>query len=127
LACLGISLLEHDRIETAQGSASAIAGLATNSAALRPEPYAIADLHERLEVLARAAHALGKVQAAVAIREMIQMPATVSDADCPHFLEALQSRLRRLDRSLQEWRLDRYGPGDDPVAELQRILNRGAA
>jgi hypothetical protein len=127
LACLGISLLEHDRIETAQGCASAIADLATNSVALRPEPYAIADLHERLEVLARAAHALGKVQAAVAIREMIEMPATVSDADHPHFLEALQSRLRRLDRSLQEWRLDRYGPGDDPVAELQRILNRGAA
>jgi hypothetical protein len=127
LACLGISLFEHDRIETAQACASAIAGLATNSAALRPEPYAIADLHERLEVLARAAHALGKVQAAVAIREMIEMPATVSDADHPHFLEALQSRLRRLDRSLQEWRLDRYGPGDDPVAELQRILNRGAA
>jgi len=127
LACLGISLLEHDRIETAQGCASAIAGLATNSAALRPEPYAIADLHERLEVLARAADALGKAQAAVAIREQIQRPATVSAADWPHFLEACQTRLRQLDRGLQERRRDRYGPRDDPVAELQRILNRGAA
>jgi hypothetical protein len=126
LACLGISLLEHDRIETAQACASAIAGLATNSAALRPEPYALADLHERLEVLARAADALGKAQAAVAIRAMIQRPATVSDADWPHFLEARQTRLRQLDRSIRE-RRNRYGLRDDPVAELQRILNRGAA
>src|SRR5262249_51514854 len=50
LASLGINLLELDRSETAQSCASAIAGLATNSAALRPEPYALADLHERLEI-----------------------------------------------------------------------------
>jgi hypothetical protein len=125
LACLGISLLEHGRIETAQGCASAIAGLATNAAALQQEPYAIADLHIRLEVLARAAEALGKAQAAVAIREMIQRPATSSDADWPHFLEARQTRLRQLDRSLQERRRNRYGPRDDPVAELQRIQNTG--
>ena len=125
LACLGISLLEHDRIETAQACASAIAGLATTSAALRPEPYTIADLHQRLEVLARAADALGKVQAAVAIRAMIQRPATVTDADWPHFLEARQTRLMQLDRSLQERRRNRYGARDDPVAELQRIQNTG--
>jgi hypothetical protein len=125
LACLGISLLEHDRIESAQACASAIAGLATNSAALRPEAYAIADLHQRLEVLARAADALGKKQAAVAIRAMIQRPATVTDADWPHFLEARQTRLSQLDESLQERRRNRYGFRDDPVAELQRIQNTG--
>jgi hypothetical protein len=84
LACLSISLLEHDRIESAQGCASAIADLATNSAALRPEPYTLADLHKRLEVLARAADALGKAQAAVDIRAMIQRPAT----GAPNPLEA---------------------------------------
>jgi hypothetical protein len=122
LACLGISLLEHDRIESAQACASAIAGLATNGAALRPEPYAIADLHERLEVLARAADALGKRQAAVTIREMIQRPATVGDADWPNFKEARETRWRQLDECLKERRNPRYGPRDDPIFELQRIL-----
>jgi hypothetical protein len=123
LACLGISLLENDRIETAQACASAIARLATNSAALGdPEPYALADLHERLEILARAADALGKAQSAVNIREMIHRPATVDDADWPHFLEARQTRLRQLDRVLQEQRRNRYSPRDDSIFELQRIM-----
>jgi hypothetical protein len=122
LACLGIGLLKHDRIETAQACASSIARLATISAALQPEPYALADLHERLEVLARAADALGKAQAAVTIREMIQRPATVDDADWPRFLEARQTRFWQLDKHLQELRRNRYGPRDDPIFELQRIM-----
>jgi hypothetical protein len=122
LACLGISLLERDRRETALSCASAIAGLAINSAARRPDPYVLADLHERLEILARAAHALGKKQAAVTIREMVQRPATVSDADWPHFMEARQTRLWQLERSLQEPRRNRYGPRDDPIFALQRIM-----
>jgi hypothetical protein len=71
LACLGISLLEHDRIESAQACASAIAGLAANVAAQHPQPYIIADLHQRLEILARAADGLRKAPAAVTIRAMI--------------------------------------------------------
>jgi hypothetical protein len=126
LACLGISLLKHDRIETAQSCASAIAGLASNIAAVQPEPYALADLHERLEILARAADAFGRSEAGVAIRKMIERPASVSDADWPHFLEARRTRLEQLDDSLQE-RSRMYALDDDPVAELQRILNRSAA
>ena len=127
LACLGISLLEHDRIESARGCASAIAGLAANVAAQNPEPYIIADLQERLEVLARGADALEKAPAAVAIRAMIQRPDTVNDADWPHYLEARENRFRQLDRSLQE-RRNRYAAiRDDPIFELQRILNRDAA
>jgi hypothetical protein len=126
LACLGISLLKHDRIETAQSCASAIVGLASNIAAVRPEPYALADLHERLEILARAADALGRSEAAVAIRKMIERPASVSDADWPHFLEARRTRLKQLDDSLQE-QPRMYAVDDDPVTELQRILNRSAA
>jgi len=126
LACLGISLLEHDRIGAARDCASAIAGLAINSAALRPEPFAIANLHQRLEVLARAADALGKTQAAADIRAMIQRPATVADSDWPHFVAARQNRLHDLNRSLQE-RRNPHRLRDDPISELQRILNRGAA
>ena len=101
LACLGISLLEHDRIGAAAACASAIAGLATNSAALRPEPFAIANLHQRLEILARAANALGKAQAAADIRAMIQQPGTVIEADWPLFLDARQDRSRDLDRGFK--------------------------
>jgi hypothetical protein len=122
LACLGISLLEHGRIESAQECASAIARLARNSAALRPEPYAIADLHERLEVLARAADALGNAQAAADIRAMIQMPATVAEAERSYFLEARQNRMVQLDRSLEE-RRQPYSLRDDSISELQRIIN----
>ena len=126
LACLGINSLEHDRIATAQSCASAIAALAANVAAQHPEPYILADLHERLEILARAADALGKAPAAVAIRAMFQPPTTVSDGDWPHYLEARQNRLRELDRNLQK-RRDRYAAiRDDPIFELQRILSRGA-
>jgi hypothetical protein len=124
LACLGISLLEHDRIETAEACASAIAALATNTAAQHPEPYILADLHERLEILARAAEALGKGPAAIRIRAMIRRPATVNDADWPRYLEARENRLWQLDRSLQE-RRDRYAAiRDDPIFELQRVLRR---
>ena len=69
-----LAALPHDRTESAQAFASAIASLATKSAAVRPEPYALADLHERLEILTRAAEALGHAQEAVAIRDTIQGP-----------------------------------------------------
>jgi hypothetical protein len=68
LAFLGIPLLEHDRIESAQCCASTIAALANNVAAQHPEPYILADLHKRLETLARGADALEKARAAIAIR-----------------------------------------------------------
>jgi hypothetical protein len=127
LACLGISLLEHDRIATAQACASAITGLAANVTAQHPDAYILADLHERLEILARAADALGKTPAAVTARAMIQQPTTVNDSDWPHYVEARRSRLRQLDRNLQE-RRDRYAAiRDDPIFDLQQILNRGAA
>lgn len=127
LACLGISLLELDRIETAQGCASAIARLATNSAALHPEPYTLADVQERLEILARAADALGKARAAAFMRALIQKPDTVSDAEWPHYLKARETRLRQLDERLGDWPRRSGTFRDDPVAELQRVLKRRAS
>ena len=126
LTCLGISLLEHDRTESALACASAVESLATRSAAVRPEPYDLADLHERLEILARAAEALELVQEAATIRDMIQKPATVAEADWPHFLEARRTRYRQLDRNLGQRRRS-YGVRDDPIWELQRILKAAAS
>ena len=121
LACLGISLLEQDRIETANACVAAIAGLAMNSVGCQPDPYFFADLQERIEVLARASDALGKSEVATAIRGKIERPVTIGDDAWPDFLEARQTRWCQLDDSLEERR--RYGFRDDPVAELQRILN----
>ncbi|MGB7097990.1 MAG: hypothetical protein WBD95_04370 [Xanthobacteraceae bacterium] len=121
LTCLGISLLEHDRTESAQACASAIASLADKSAVVRPEPYASADLHKRLEIMARSAEALGHPLEAIPIRAMVLMPATVVEADRSHFLEARQTRYRQLDRDLRE-RQRPYALQDDPIFELKRIL-----
>jgi hypothetical protein len=127
LACVGISLLEHDLIKSAQRCASVIVALVIKVAAQHPRASIIADLHVRLEILARAADALGQAPAAVAIRAMIQRPATITDADWPHYMDAQQDRIRHLDGSLHE-RRDRYAAiHDDPISELQRILNRGTA
>jgi hypothetical protein len=119
-------MLEHDRIESALACASAVESLATRSAAVRPEPYDLADLHERLEILARAAETLERVEEATTIRDMIQKPTTVAEADWPHFLEARRTRYRQLDRNLGERRRP-YGVRDDPIWELQRILKAAAS
>ena len=121
LTCLGISLLEHDRTESAQACASAIASSADKSAAVRPEPYALADLHKRLEILARSAEALGHPLEAIPIRAMVLMPVTVVEADRSHFLEARQTRYTQLDHDLRE-RQRPYALQDDPIFELKRIL-----
>jgi hypothetical protein len=122
LACLGMDLLEHDRVESADGCAAAISELAAHSVARQPEPYALADVQQRLEVLARAADALGKAAVGVAVRKRIEKPATISDDDWPEFLEARQNRIGQLDRSLEE-RRSPYHLRDDPVSTLQRLLN----
>jgi hypothetical protein len=128
LACLGISLLENDRVQSARACAFAIAGLVTNVAAQHPQPYVIADLHQRLEILARAADTLGKSPEAVALRAMIQRPASIAESQWPHYLDARQNSIRHLDRKLQERQDPLYAAiRDDPVFELQRILNRGTA
>src|SRR6202040_1222517 len=69
--------------------------------------------YDRNPLLARAAEALGHAQEAVAIRDMIQRPATVVEADWLHFLEARQTRYRQLDGNLGG-RRQPYGVGDDP-------------
>jgi hypothetical protein len=86
------------------------------------DTYGLADIQEKIEVLARAAAALGDADTATGFREMIQRPPGISDADWPHYLEAWQTRIRQLDERLRE--IERYPRGlpDDPVPLLRRIL-----
>ena len=64
-------------------------------------------------------------QEAVAIRDMIQRPATVVETDWLHFLEARRTCYRQLYRNLRERRRP-YGVGDDPIFELQQIMKAAA-
>jgi hypothetical protein len=96
--------------------------LPVQSVARQPAPYTLADLQQPLEVLARAADALGKAPIGVTIRQRIERPSKIDDDDWFEFLEAHQTRIRQLDESLEERR--QYRLRDDPVFELQNLLNK---
>jgi hypothetical protein len=120
LTCLGLSLLQHNRIESGIACATALASLSKTSIGIPPEPYALADLHQRLEILARGSETLGLAETTVKIRELVQLPKSVDDTNQPHFLEARETRYSQLDRNLRERRRP-YGVGDDPIFVLQGI------
>jgi hypothetical protein len=124
LAMLGMQLLQHNRRAAALNCGTAIAAVAVNGAATC-DAYGLADIQEKIEVLARAAQALGDADAAMAYREMIQRPPEISDADWPYFMEARETRIRQLDRRLREIEHPRGLP-DDPVPLLRRILDGSA-
>jgi hypothetical protein len=55
----------------------------------------LADVQEKIEILARAAEALGDPAAATAFRAMIQRPPVVSDAEWQHYLQARRTHIRQ--------------------------------
>jgi len=125
LTILGMNLLLVGRTEAAQSCGTAIAGIAAHGATSNPEPYGLADLQEKIEVLARAADALGSTQLAATLRAMVGRPPNISEADWPHFLEARRTRIQQLDQRLGE--IERYPRGlpDDPIPLLRKFLAQG--
>jgi hypothetical protein len=124
LAILGMQLLQHNRRAAALSCGTAIAAVAANGAATTSDAYGLADVQEKIEMLARAAEALGDADAATAYREMIQRPPEISDAEWSYFMEARGTRIGQLDRRLRE--IERYPRGlpGDPVPLLRRILEQ---
>ncbi|UFW90468.1 hypothetical protein BjapCC829_18800 [Bradyrhizobium barranii] len=121
LAIMGMDALEEGWFDIARACASAISALANNSAGVKPEPYTLGDLHERLEILARAADVLGNATLSAEFRAMISRPMTILDTDWPHFLSARATRFRQLDEALgSAGRL--YPRPDDPVERLHAII-----
>jgi hypothetical protein len=120
LAIMGMGALEEGWVDIARACASAIAALADNSAGMKPEPYILADLHERLEILARAADVLAKGTLSSEFRAMIKRPTTIPDADWPHFLSARDTRFHQLDEALASARRRHPRPGD-PVECLHAL------
>ncbi|MET4214380.1 hypothetical protein [Bradyrhizobium sp. LA2.1] len=123
LAVIGIRALEESWVEIARACGKALAALAGNSAGVKPEPYALADLQERLEILARAADTLGSNALASEFRAMIVRPSNIPDTDWPSFLSARTTRFEQLDESLEK--AGRRSPrGDDPIEELNSLIVR---
>jgi hypothetical protein len=124
LAILGMQLLQHNRRAAALSCGTAIAAVAENGAARTRDAYGLADIQVKIEMLARAAEALGDADAATAYREMIQRPPEISDADWSYFMEARGTRIHQLDRRLRE--IERYPRGlpSAPVPLLRRILEQ---
>jgi hypothetical protein len=108
-AILGMQLLENGKVEVALACGSAIANIAANAAASRPEPYGLAALQEKIEVLARASDALGEAGAAAAFRAMVQRPPSVSDADWPHSWKPKKPGAASLSKGLQRLSVIRGG------------------
>ena len=120
-------LLQHDRRAAALSCGTAIAAIAAHGAATSHDAYGLADIQGKIEVLARAAEALGQADAAAAYRQMIQRPPGIPDEDWPHYLEARRTRIRQLNERLNQ--IERYPRGlpDDPVPLLRQILAEARA
>jgi hypothetical protein len=117
---MGMGALEEGWVDISRACASAIAALADNSTGMKSEPYILADLHERLEILARAADVLAKGTLSSEFRAMIKRPTTIPDADWPHFLRARDTRFHQLDEALARAGHRHPCPGD-PVECLHAL------
>jgi hypothetical protein len=125
LAILGMMLLTRDRLASAKACGEVIGRIAANCAVSQPRPYDPADLYEKLEILARAAEALGHAHAASEFRALKAKPPAMTDDDWQIQRRETGTRLRQLDEALR-----RFDPRDtlpdDPVAMLRAVMARRA-
>jgi hypothetical protein len=128
LAVLGMALLRRERLESAGACGDAIRSIALKSAkAESPRSYSsaygFADCIVKLELLARAADALGWPAVAVAFRARSARPEGIADDRWPEYAEAVARRTRQMDEELKQ--RDRgYRIRPEPVAELRDILRQ---
>ncbi len=128
LAVLGMALLRRERLESAGACGDAIRSIAVKSAmAENPRSYTsaygFADCIVKLELLARAADALGWSAIAAAFRSRSSSPEDITDERSPEYAEAVARRTRQMEEELRQH--DRsYRIRPDPVAELRDILQQ---
>ncbi len=128
LAKIGIECLENVwLIEAARSCGSAIATIASNCVSQKVDPYGLADIQEQLEVLARAADALGNTSMATELRAKIVRPANVGDDQWSFYEEARTIRWRQLDEKITRFREERIGLPNDSVPQLCRVIARRRA
>jgi hypothetical protein len=123
LAVLGIDALVEGLREVARSCATTIESIATNAAQGRIDAYSLADIHQRLEVLARAADSLNDDVLAAEFRAMIVTPQTVDQATQNYILQARQTRVRQLDEALADVNRRPYRADTDPVERLHILMH----
>ena len=126
LACIGMGLLQRQRFEPAVACGEAIRSIARKGAeAKTPESYrsayGFADCAVKLELLARAAEALGRPQLASTYRAYGDRPERVPEASWPEFTEAVGTRSRQMEEELGQYRRG-IRLQDSPVDVLREIL-----
>ena len=128
LAVLGMELLQRGMLELAAACGASIRSIALSSAkAGTPRSftsfYGFADWTVMLELLARAADALGCTAASATFRSHASRPEGISDEMWPEYEEAVATRTRQMDDRLCERGRD-FQLQPDPVAVLRDILNQ---
>jgi hypothetical protein len=123
LAVLGMVLLEREWLESAKACGIAIGHIAQSCAASQAPQYALADLHQKLEILARASDALGYEPLAAQYRALIAKPPAMAEALWAENMDQLSTRIDQLDEELEQYRR-RPTLRDDPIDMLRDILAR---
>jgi hypothetical protein len=128
LAVMGMALLHRERLESAEACGEAIRSIAHSSAKAESprsytSPYGFADCVVKLELLARAADALGWPTVAATFRALVSRPEDIPDDKWPGYIEAVATRTRQMEDVLRERGRD-YQLKPDPVAVLREILTQ---
>jgi hypothetical protein len=129
LAVLGMALLQREwRLKSAEACGEAIRSIAHSAAKAQnstsyTRPYGFADCIVKLELLARAADALGFPAVAATFRAHGSRPEDIPDEKWPEYVKAVATRTRQMEGELREG--DRgYRLRPDPVAVLRDILTQ---
>ena len=122
LATLGMLFAWNGYLDLALVSGDIIGRIAANCSLSTPRPYAVADHLKHIEIMARAADALGKPVMATRFRGILTTkPEGLGDEDWARHQANLATRIRQLDDELEGF----FPPmllRDDPTSVLRRIL-----
>jgi len=123
LSILGMKFLNRGRAELAMHCAEVISYLISKYAASDAKQFTFADIWTNLEILSRAADALGFSDVKDKCRAMMVRPKNIPDQEWVHFDEAIRIRTEQLEENLEKVGRD-YGLRDDPISMLGKILGR---
>jgi hypothetical protein len=104
-AILGTALIQRQHPKLAEECGATISAIAQSAAASNPNSYLVygwGDCMVKLEVLARAADALGQNALAAGDRARCSRPEYISEPDWAEYADAMKNRTRHMNRELGE-------------------------
>jgi hypothetical protein len=120
LAAFGIRSLDEGLLEVAEQCVRTLSTMST-SAINSGEPYSVGDTHVGIEIIARAADAVGEDELAKKFRNELALPPTLPTNERQTYLEAKENRMGHFERALRDAGRRTY-MRDDPVEELHSLL-----